>query len=248
MSHIRLEQVNVHYPVLEDHYLSIRRAALRFVTGGRIYKEDVQGRVVHALKDISLDIQDGDCVGLIGRNGAGKSTLLKTIGGFILPDSGFFRVEGKVTSLFNANGGMDIERTGYDNIFLMGRLLGIRRREMATHVTDIEEFSELSQFLDMPVRSYSAGMRIRLGVAVITCIHPDILVLDEALGAGDAHFIEKTTLRVQKFYERARIIVMASHDAALIKQLCNKAVWMDKGCIVRSGGIDEILEAYAASH
>jgi lipopolysaccharide transport system ATP-binding protein len=244
MSRIHLENVNVHYPVMSDHYMSIRRAALRLLSGGRLYKEDTKAHLVHALKDLTLEFKDGDRVGLIGRNGAGKSTLLKTLGRFILPDSGHIAVEGNVTSLFSVNGGMDIERTGIDNIYLMGRLLGMRRREMATYLSDIEDFSELGRFLAMPVRSYSEGMKVRLGVAVVTCIHPDILILDEAIGAGDAHFIEKATLRAQKFYDRANIIVMASHDPTLLSRLCNTAIWLDQGRIVKTGAVKDVLAAY----
>lgn len=247
MSGIHLENVNVFYPVMKDHYMSIRRAALRFITGGRMYREDVEGELIHALKNISLDIRDGDRVALVGRNGAGKSTLLKTLGGFILPADGMLRMDGTVTSLFSVNGGMDIERTGYDNIFLIGRLLGMRRHVMETHLADIEEFSELGKFLAMPVRSYSDGMKVRLGVAVVTCVHPDILILDEAIGAGDAHFMEKATQRAQRLYERARIMVMASHAPALLKRLCNKAVWLHKGSIMKTGRVDEVLDAYTDS-
>src|ERR1700722_2635834 len=159
MSHIILNNVNVHYPVLQDHYMSIRRAMLRRLTGGKMYAADAGGSVVHALKNISFEVKDGDRIALVGRNGAGKSTLLKTISGFILPDSGDLSVEGSITSLFSVNGGMDIERTGIDNIFLMGRLLGMRHIEMEKHLADIEDFSELGPFLRMPVRSYSDGMK-----------------------------------------------------------------------------------------
>src|ERR1700722_12347620 len=159
MSHILLHNVDVHYPVLKDHYMSIRRAALRKLSGGKMYREDAGVTVVHALKNISFEAKDGDRIALIGRNGAGKSTLLKTIGGFILPDGGAIDVEGSITSLFSVNGGMDIERSGYDNIFLMGRLLGMRHIEMEKHLADIEDFSELGPFLRMPVRSYSDGMK-----------------------------------------------------------------------------------------
>ena len=178
-------------------------------------------RVVHALKNISFELQDGDRIGLVGRNGAGKSTLLKTIGRFILPDTGILNVQGNVTSLFSINGGMDIERTGYDNAYLMGRLLGMRRAddEPAKTVKDIEEFSELGDFLTMPVRSYSDGMKVRLGFSIVTCLNPDILILDEAIGAGDAHFIEKATKRAQELYARANVIVMASHDQDIIRRL-----------------------------
>jgi ABC-type polysaccharide/polyol phosphate transport system ATPase subunit len=244
MSHIILRNVDVHYPVLRDHYLSIRRAFLRRATGGRLYREDAELEIVHALKDVNLEIRDGDRLGLVGRNGAGKSTLLKTIGGFILCDHGSVDVEGQITSMFSVNGGMDVERSGYDNIFLMGRLLGMSRKDMKKHVEDIKSFSELGPFLSIPVRSYSDGMKVRLGMAIATCVHPDILVLDEAIGAGDAHFIEKATQRVRKLYDRANIIVMASHDPAILQQLCNKAIWMEKGQIVKAGGVNEVIDAY----
>ncbi len=245
MSVIRLENVNVAYPVLEDHYKSIRRAALRLLSGGRMYQEDVQIKMVHALQDISLDFHEGDRVGLVGRNGAGKSTLLKTIGGFILPNSGTLEVSGRVTALFSVNGGMDMERSGIENVYFMGRMLGMPRAVMETHMEDIAEFSELGEFLDMPVRSYSDGMKVRLGFAIATCLQPEILVLDEAIGAGDAHFLQKAAERARKLYERARIIVMASHDHALLQKLCNKAVWIDRGKVVKTGASAEVIAAYA---
>ena len=245
MSSISLNQVNVHYPVVQDHYMSIRRAFLRVITGGKLYKEDARTEVVHALKDVTFTAQDGDRVALIGRNGAGKSTLLKTIGGYILPDSGTIEVEGTITSLFSVNGGMDVERTGYDNIFLIGRLLGLSKQEMRAHLPEIKSFSELSHaFLDMPIRSYSEGMKVRLGMAIVTCLNPDILVLDEAIGAGDAHFIEKATRRAQKLYERANIIIMASHDPSILARLCNKAIWVDQGRIVQAGSVEDVLKTY----
>lgn len=244
MSHVILKDINIHYPVMQDSYMSIRRAFLRKVSGGKIYGQDGVSHVVHALKNISFELRDGDRVGLIGRNGAGKSTLLRTIGGFILPDSGHVDVSGSMTSLFSSSGGMDIERSGYDNIFLMGRLLGMNRGEMQRHVADIETFSELGEFLKMPIRSYSDGMRVRLGIAIVTCIHPDILVLDEAIGASDKHFIDKAKARAQTLYDRANIIVMASHSPGILQSLCNKAIWLDHGTIMKTGTVDEVLEAY----
>lgn len=245
MSKIALENVNVFYPVLQDHYMSIRRAALRMISGGRLYRQDTAAQSVHALKDITLTLENGDRIGFVGRNGAGKSTLLKTIGGFIMPDAGFLQIEGNVTPLFSVNGGMDIERTGYDNIFFMGRLLGLKRAAMSERLKEIEEFSELGRFLDMPVRSYSDGMKVRLGFSIVTCLNPDILILDEAIGAGDAHFLEKATKRAQELYARANIIVMASHDQNIIRHLCNKAAWLDQGRVIKIGPVDEVLEAYA---
>jgi ABC-type polysaccharide/polyol phosphate transport system ATPase subunit len=244
MAYIRLDKVNVFYPVVQDHYQSIRRALLRRLTFGRMFKEDAGVTVVHALKDISLDLKNGDRLALVGSNGAGKSTLLKTIGGYILPDNGNLEVEGTITSLFSVNGGMDPERTGYDNIYLMGRLLGMNKREMDEHIPDIEAFSELGEFLKMPIRSYSDGMKVRLGFSVVTCLQPDILILDEAIGAGDAHFIHKATARAQKLYERANIVVIASHDPAILKSLCNKAAWIDHGKVMLEGSVDDVMSAY----
>jgi ABC-type polysaccharide/polyol phosphate transport system ATPase subunit len=244
MSRIRLENVNVHYPVLQDHYRSLRRAALRTITGGRMYQQDGVIKSVHALKNISLDFRDGDRVGLIGCNGAGKSTLLRTLGRFILPNDGKVYIDGHITSMFRTSSGMDMERTGYDNIFLMGRLLGMGHAEMEEHMNDIIEFSELGDFLRLPIRTYSAGMKVRLSIAIVTCVTPDILLMDEAIGAGDAHFLKKTTERAKKLYERASIIVMASHSKEIIRNLCNKAMWLDHGQIVMYGDTNEVMEAY----
>lgn len=244
MASITLNDINVYYPVQNDHYMSIRRAALRALTGGRMYREDAQGRNFHALKNISFELHDGDSLALIGRNGAGKSTLLRTLGGFITPSQGHMAVDGQITSIFSVNGGMDIERTGYQNIYFVGRLLGLSQKEMESHIKEIEEFSELGNFLNSPIRTYSDGMKIRLGFAIVTCLKPEILILDEAIGAGDAHFIEKATKRAHALYERARILVMASHDPHILRNLCNKAMWLEHGAIKMSGKVEEVLEAY----
>lgn len=247
MSSINLDHVDVHYPVIADNYMSIRRAFLRVVTGGRVYKDDTRVDVVHAVKGLTLKIEDGDRIGLIGHNGAGKSTLLKTIAGFILPTGGNVTVDGRITSLFSVNGGMDVERSGTDNVFLMGRLLGMDRKTMEGHMQGIIDFSELGDFMHLPVRSYSDGMKVRLGMAVVTCLNPDILVLDEAIGAGDARFIDKATRRAKTLYDRANIIIMASHDAGILRNLCNKGLWLDHGVIKKYGSIEDVLTDYAAS-
>lgn len=163
MARIVLKNVHVRYPVTQDHYRSLRRVLVRLVTLGRMYNDDVRSHTVHALRDLSLTLEKGDRIGLIGRNGAGKSTLLKTLGGFILPSEGEIEVEGNIMPLFSVAAGMDEERSGYDNIYLSGRLLGIPRKEMEKHVKDIEDFCELGEFLKMPVRTYSDGMRSASG-------------------------------------------------------------------------------------
>jgi ABC-type polysaccharide/polyol phosphate transport system ATPase subunit len=139
---------------------------------------------------------------------------------------------------------MDLERTGYHNIYYMGTLLGLSRKQIRSFIPDIEEFSELGEFLDMPVRTYSAGMKVRLGFAICTCIEPEILLLDEAIGAGDKHFIEKASSRAKALYEKAEILVLASHASDVIREFCNKVLWMHKGKIVMMGAVNDILHAY----
>lgn len=244
MARIVLENVHVRYPIIHDHYRSVRRLLMRAVTLGRLYQQDTGSHVVHAIRGLTLTIEKGDRVGLIGRNGAGKSTLLKTLGGFILPDEGVLQVEGDIMPLFSVAAGMDEERTGYDNIFLSGRLLGIPRGEMEKHVPDIEAFTELGDFLKLPVRAYSDGMKIRLGFAISTCITPDILLLDEAIGAGDAHFLEKASQRAEAMYDRASIMLLASHSPEIITRLCNKVLWLSHGRVVEFGPTAEVLAKY----
>jgi len=244
MARIILDQVHVRYPVTQDHYRSLRRVLVRLVTLGQMYKQDTRSRMVHAIKGLSLTLEKGDRVGLIGRNGAGKSTFLKTLGGFILPDQGTMHIEGTTMPLFSVSAGMDEERTGYDNIFLSGRLLGISRKEMQKHVPDIEAFCELGEFLKIPVRAYSDGMKVRLGFAISTCITPDILLLDEAIGAGDAHFLEKASQRAEALYDRASIMILASHSPEIITRLCNKVLWLSHGNMVAFGPTEEVLARY----
>lgn len=244
MARIVLDNVHVRYPITQDHYRSLRRVLVRLATFGRVYKQDVGSRTVHSIRGLSLTVEKGDRVGLIGRNGAGKSTLLKTLGGFILPDEGTMYAEGNIMPLFSVSAGMDEERSGYDNIFLSGRLLGIPRVEMEKHVADIMEFCELGEFLSMPVRAYSDGMKVRLGFAISTCISPDILLLDEAIGAGDAHFLEKASQRAEALYNRANILIIASHAPEIITRLCNKVLWLSHGRMVEFGPTEEVLAKY----
>jgi ABC-2 type transport system ATP-binding protein/lipopolysaccharide transport system ATP-binding protein len=209
-----------------------------------MYKEDTKIDYVHALKGINLTLEDGDRLAIIGRNGAGKSTLLRVMAGFMIPTIGTIKTEGNITPLFSIATGMDIEMTGYQNIYYMGRLIGLSRSEMDKRIPDIEEFTELSEFLKLPVRSYSAGMRVRLAFAIATCIKPEILIMDEAIGAGDAHFVDKASARANSLYNSANIMVVASHAASLLKSLCNKAILMDHGKIIASGTLDEIQDVY----
>ena len=244
MANVTLENVEVHYPVYGDRSNSLRRKLVNLTTGGKIYQDERKLSVVKALDNLSFTLNNGDRLGLIGSNGAGKSTLLKTLGHLYIPAAGKLSINGKVSALFDVCMGMDVERSGYHNIQYMGTLLGLTRKQIKAIVGDIEEFTELGDFLNMPVRTYSAGMKVRLGFAISTCIDPTILLLDEAIGAGDKHFIEKASARAKALYERAEILVLASHSTDVIRDFCNKALWMHQGRMIMMDDVEKVLHAY----
>ncbi|CAN0566681.1 unnamed protein product, partial [Laminaria digitata] len=174
-----------------------------------------------ALEGITLDLRDGDRVGLIGHNGSGKSTLLRTMAGIYQPARGTIQIEGRVSTVFGLGAGLEPELTGYENIVRMAMMLGASRAAAEATVPDVEAFSELGDFLKVPVRTYSDGMRTRLSFGVATAAHPDILLVDEVFGAGDAEFQEKAQRRMAEFVEKSSIFVLASHSDRLIQTFCN---------------------------
>jgi ABC-2 type transport system ATP-binding protein/lipopolysaccharide transport system ATP-binding protein len=246
MASIELEEVVVSFPVYDQSSRSLKKRLLSATTGGRIESASDSGKikVVRALDGVSLALAHGDRVGLVGHNGAGKTTLLRVLAGIYEPTIGTARIDGHTAPLFDVALGMDPESTGYENIVLRGLFLGLSRREIDERVDDIAEFTELGDFLKLPIRTYSAGMRMRLAFAVSTSIDPDILLLDEGIGAGDAAFLEKAQRRLREFTEKAAIIVLASHSDALVRQMCEKAVLMEHGRVLRIGATKEILDAY----
>jgi ABC-type polysaccharide/polyol phosphate transport system ATPase subunit len=183
-------------------------------------------------------------LGIIGHNGAGKSTLLRICAGVYEPANGRVLIEGRVSPLFNTAPGLDPDDTGFENIITCGLFLNMTREEIANKIEDIGAFSELGEYLSLPVKTYSAGMLTRLGFAIATAIDPEILVLDEGLGAGDARFAEKAQKRVDALVERSSILILASHSDALIQSLCNRAILMDSGGIIMDGSINDVLAAY----
>jgi len=187
---------------------------------------------VTALDGVSLDLVNGDRVGLVGHNGSGKSTLLRTLAGIYAPIRGSIRIEGRVSTVFGLGAGMEPELTGYENIVRMGMMLGASRAEAESRIADIETFSELGDFLSVPVRTYSDGMRTRLAFGVATAAHPDILLIDEVLGAGDAEFQQRAACRMADFIERSSIVVLASHSPELIQRYCNRIVHLQHGRLV----------------
>ena len=239
-----LDNVTVDYPVYGSK-ISFR-SALKRTVGGLIRREgrDEQHVVVRALDQISLSIKHGDRLGIIGHNGAGKSTLLRVCAGVYEPTMGSLAIAGKVSPLFNVSPGLDPDDTGYENILTCGLFLGMSRAEVAQKVRDIEQFCELGDYLNIPVRAYSSGMLTRLCFAIATSIDPEILVLDEGLGAGDARFAEQAERRVESLVARSSIMILSSHSDALIRAMCNKAILLHSGRIEMEGTVDEVLDAY----
>ena len=248
MTRVLLENVRVDFPIYGSQHRSLRTAMVRRATGGLIYREGRNNErvVVRALSDVSLRLEEGDRLGLVGHNGSGKSTLLKVIAGIYEPIIGTRLVEGRVTPLFDMMPGLDPEDTGYENILTSGMLLGMSREQVERKIPEIEEFCELGEYLSLPVRTYSAGMTMRLGFALITALEPGVLLMDEGFGTGDLRFTERATERMDQFIGRSRIIVLASHSDAMIKSMCNKAALLHEGRVVAVGPVDEIYERYEA--
>jgi ABC-type polysaccharide/polyol phosphate transport system ATPase subunit len=213
-------------------------------------RHDSGGRdrvVIKALNGVSLHLQQGDRVGLLGRNGAGKSTLLKVVAGVYEPILGHVLASGKITPCFDLLPGLDPEDTGYENIITAGLLLGMDRNEIENKIPDIEEFSELGEYLSLPVRTYSAGMVVRLGFSLATSVDPGILLMDEWIGMGDARFAERASRRLRSFIDRSSVLVLATHSEELIRSWCNKAALLEAGRIVQLGSVDEIFRVYRAN-
>jgi ABC-2 type transport system ATP-binding protein/lipopolysaccharide transport system ATP-binding protein len=244
MASIRLDHVSVSFPIYSAGSRSIRARLMAAGSGRRIGTDGASHVVVRGLADVTAEIAHGDRVALIGRNGAGKTTLLRVMAGIYEPTAGLAIIDGKVAPLFDVGLGMDPESSGYENILLRGLYLGLSRAEIRAKADEIAEFTELGPFLSLPLRTYSAGMQARLSFAVSTCIDPEILLLDEAIGAGDASFLEKARQRLDGFVARAGILVLASHAEGLVRQLCTTAILLDQGGLVAMGPIDEVLERY----
>jgi ABC-type polysaccharide/polyol phosphate transport system ATPase subunit len=245
MMRIKVEGVTLDIPIV-DGRRSLRGELLASYTGGRIRGGNKQDpRVsVRALDGVSFCLREGDRLGLIGHNGSGKTTLLRLLCGIYEPTQGSVWTQGKVTPLFNPMIGLDQDDTGYENIFNIGFLLGMSRADVRGKIDEIAAFCELGEFLDLPVRTYSSGMLVRLAFAVATSIDTDILLLDEAIGAGDARFATRAERRVNAFYQRIGALVIASHSTELIRKMCNSALLLEHGTAIAYGDVSEVLELY----
>jgi len=243
MPFISLTNVSLRYPIYGGYANSLRSRLMAGLHKSRFSSE--RGVMfVDGLKNVSIDVEAGDRIGLIGRNGAGKTTLLKVLAGIYAPSEGVVEVEGRVTSLLNTSLGMEADATGYENIFLVGTLLGMSASEIRARTAEIEEFTELGDFLNMPVRTYSAGMSMRLSFAIFTSVKPEILLVDEAIGAGDAKFYKKARERIHGLLHGASLLFLASHSNDVIRKFCNKAMLLERGEVVAFGDVDSVIGDY----
>jgi ABC-type polysaccharide/polyol phosphate transport system ATPase subunit len=243
MTLIDLQHVNLSVPIYNASSFSFR-SFLTKISSNQRFTENKNSIEFSVLDDISLSLKEGDKMGLVGLNGAGKTTLLKAISGIYKPQSGSIKIDGKISCLLGTGFALEEDATGYENIFLSGLYLGFPKSFMKTKVEEIIAFSELDHFIYMPLRTYSAGMKARLFFAISTCYQPEILIVDEGIGAGDKNFLKKVKKRLQSFMDSASILILASHSEALIKTFCNKGIFLNKGKIAYQGEIDEVLDYY----
>jgi ABC-2 type transport system ATP-binding protein len=232
----------VDFPIFDAKSRSLKKAVLGGV-GGKIGTER-RVPIIEALRDVTLSLREGDRIGLLGHNGAGKSTLLRLLAGIYEPTRGATRIAGRVAPVFDLGVGMDPEMTGIENIVIRGLFLGMTRRQMQHRVEDIAEFTELGDYLRMPLRTYSTGMRIRLALGVVTSIDPEILLLDEGIGAVDAEFLAKAKDRLRALVDRAGMLVFASHQDELLRELCTTALCIEQGRITMGGTVGDVITAY----
>lgn len=243
MARIIFEHVNIDFPIYNARNRSLKNTVMQAATGGKV-SFGAEGTVIRSLEDVSFEIQEGERVGLVGHNGAGKSTLLRALSNVYAPTAGTALIEGEIGSLVDIGLGIDGEATGRENIYIRGALLGLRRKEIESRFTEIVEFSELGEFIDMPVRTYSSGMHLRLAFAVATIIRPEILLMDEWLSVGDAAFNAKAEARLNELVQSSRILVIASHSRELIENICNRVIWFEHGRIKMDASPSEVCRAY----
>jgi ABC-2 type transport system ATP-binding protein/lipopolysaccharide transport system ATP-binding protein len=244
MAFLRLRDLSVEFPMYQTSSRSLKKSILATTTRGNLARDALNRINVKALNDLNFNIEQGDRVGLMGLNGSGKTTLLKVLAGIYRPSRGQLLASGRVSALLDIAVGMNAELTGYENIILRGMYMGIHPREMRKRSDEIAEFTELGDYLNMPLRTYSSGMTVRLSFAIATCIAPEILLLDEWLSAGDAPFIAKAKKRMDEFVRISSVLVLASHSMSLLEEWCTHGIWLEFGHVKMMGPIKEVVAAY----
>ncbi len=241
---IELHQASLRFINYADKQYSLKRAALDLV----LRREGPEPKAEFwALRDITFTIEHGTRVGVVGGNGAGKSTLLRMLARIYPPTSGAVTVRGNVAPLIEMGAGFNAELSGTDNILLNGAMLGFSRKQMLSKVDGIYEFSGLREFADLPLKYYSSGMYMRLAFAIATEVDPEILILDEALGVGDAAFIDKAKSRIRSLLDRSNAVILVSHDMKSLRELCTRGLWLQQGRLMADGPIDDVIDRYLES-
>jgi ABC-type polysaccharide/polyol phosphate transport system ATPase subunit len=245
MVHVRLDSISVEYPVYTGHTRALKTVLISRL-GGHLAQHN-QTTIVKALSGVSLELKTGDRLAVIGHNGGGKTTLLRVISGVYQPQLGKVDVSGMVSSFTDLTLGMDPEATGWENIIFRCIFMGMTLTEARRLAPSIAEFTELGAYLDIPVHAYSTGMFTRLAFAIVTSVAPDIIVMDEMIGAGDAEFIKKAQRRLDELLTNTKILVLATHNATIATKFCNKALWLEKGRMERLGPTQAVLDEYLTS-
>ncbi len=235
---VRVQNVSVTYRTTFERTPTFKTAVVRLGRGERAVRE------VQALRNVSFEVPVGTSLGIVGANGAGKSTLIRTLGGILPPTSGRIEVHGRISALLALGVGFNPNLSGTENVVLGGLANGLTRRQVDERAHDIAEFAELGDFMDLPIRTYSSGMRSRLAFAVSVHMDPDILMIDEALSAGDAKFKKKAAEKMHELMTTARAMFLVSHALASVKEMCNAAIWLHKGELMLQGSPEEVVAAY----
>ncbi len=238
---VKVEHVSMKFNLSSEKFDSFKEYVIKSI------KRQVSFDEFWALKDVSFEVKKGESLGLIGLNGSGKSTMLKAIAGVLKPTKGTVAVQGRIAPLIELGAGFDMDLTARENVFLNGALLGYNRTEMGEQYEDIVQFSELSEFMHVPVKNFSSGMVSRLAFAIATIGTPDILIVDEVLSVGDFLFQEKCEARIQRMRDMGTTILFVSHSIEQVKSICNKIVWLEKGHLKMFGDTDDICKIYAES-
>jgi teichoic acid transport system ATP-binding protein len=235
---VKVENLSITYRTTFERKPTLKQALVRFGRGQRAVRE------VQAIKNVTFDVRMGTSMGIIGSNGAGKSTLMRAMAGILPPTSGSIEVWGKASTLLALGVGFNQSLSGRENIILGGLASGLSRREVEERADEVAEWTELGDFIDMPMRTYSSGMSARVGFSVAVHMEPDILMIDEALSTGDAHFREKANAKMAELRESARAMFLVSHGLGSIKEMCNEAIWLDHGKLMMRGEPEEVADEY----
>lgn len=238
MPAVKVEHVSVLFNLNKEKIDNLKEYFIKLITRKLHYTE------FWALTDVSFEIAKGERMGVLGFNGAGKSTLLKVVAGVLKPTKGSVHVEGVIAPMLELGAGFDMNYSGKENVYLYGATMGYSRKFIAEKYDEIVAFSELADFMDVPVKNYSSGMRARLGFAIATAVCPEVLILDEVLSVGDAKFKKKSEAKIREMFDRGVTVLFVSHNTEQVRRLCNRAILIDKGKLIAEGTADEVCDIY----